>query len=100
MSPRLSATLLAVAALFSLPFAAPAQQLAEEWRPYIETCIEAFGPERCMFESNFPVDLGACSYATLWNAFKRITQAASAIEKHALFSGTATTVYALDLPAV
>lgn len=78
---------------------APSAQLAEEWRPYIETCIEAFGPERCMFESNFPVDMGACSYATLWNAFKRLAAGASAAEKTALFSGTATKLYRLELPA-
>ena len=74
---------------------APSEQLAEEWRPYIETCIEAFGPERCMFESNFPVDMGSCSYATLWNAFKRIAAGYSADEKTALLSGTAKKVYRL-----
>jgi predicted TIM-barrel fold metal-dependent hydrolase len=74
---------------------APSEQLAEEWRPYIETCIEAFGPQRCMFESNFPVDMGSCSYATLWNAFKRIAAGYSADEKTALFSGTAKKVYRL-----
>jgi predicted TIM-barrel fold metal-dependent hydrolase len=76
---------------------APSEQLAEEWRPYIETCIEAFGPQRCMFESNFPVDMGSCSYATLWNAFKRIAAGASAAEKTALFSGTASKVYRLSI---
>ena len=48
------------------------QDLEKAWRPYIETCIEAFGPQRSMFESNFPVDKGMCSYPVLWNAFKRI----------------------------
>jgi L-fuconolactonase len=76
---------------------APSRQLAEEWRPYIETCIEAFGAERCMFESNFPVDMGSCSYATLWNAFKILSKGASAAEKAALFSGTAAKVYKLEL---
>jgi len=76
---------------------APSEQLAREWAPYIETCIEAFGPERCMFESNFPVDMGACTYAVLWNAFKRIAAGYSADEKAALFSGTASKVYRLDL---
>ena len=76
---------------------APSTQLAQEWAPYIETCIEAFGPTRCMFESNFPVDMGSCSYATLWNAFKHIAKGASAAEKTALFSGTATKVYKLEL---
>jgi len=76
---------------------APSTQLAAEWGPYIETCIEAFGPERCMFESNFPVDMGACDYPTLWNAFKRIAKGYSAEEKTALFSGTATRTYRLEL---
>jgi predicted TIM-barrel fold metal-dependent hydrolase len=74
---------------------APSQQLADEWRPYIETCIEAFGAERCMFESNFPVDMGSCTYATLWNAFKRIAAGYSPAEKEALFSATASRVYRL-----
>jgi L-fuconolactonase len=72
-------------------------QLATEWAPYIGTCIEAFGPERCMFESNFPVDLGSGSYATIWNAFKRIAAGASADEKTALFSATAAEAYRLHL---
>jgi L-fuconolactonase len=76
---------------------APSTQLAAEWGPYIETCIEAFGAERCMFESNFPVDMGSCSYATLWNAFKHVAKGASAAEKTALFSGTATKVYRLEI---
>ena len=77
--------------------AAPSSQLAEEWRPYIETCIEAFGADRCMFESNFPVDLGSCTYDRLWNAFKILAKGASADEKTALFSGTAKRVYRLEL---
>jgi len=71
-------------------------QLADAWRPYIETCIEAFGASRAMFESNFPVDKGSCSYQALWNAFKRIAAEASPDEKHALFAGTAMRVYRLD----
>lgn len=74
------------------------QDLAQVWRPYIETCIEAFGPARCMFESNFPVDKGTCSYSTLWNAFKRLTAEYTAAEKAALYSGTASKVYRLALP--
>jgi L-fuconolactonase len=69
------------------------EELAAAWRPYIEVCIAAFGPERAMFESNFPVDKGSCSYHVLWNAFKRITAGCSAPEKAALFSGTATRFY-------
>jgi L-fuconolactonase len=76
---------------------AHSEQLAREWKPYIETCIEAFGPNRCMFESNFPVDIGSCSYPVLWNAFKRIAQNYSAAEKTALFSGTAARVYRVKI---
>ena len=47
-------------------------ELANAWRPVMETCIETFGAARCMFESNFPVDKGMCSYVSCWNAFKRI----------------------------
>ena len=70
--------------------------LALAWRPYVETCIEVFGPQRCMFESNFPVDKQSCSYGALWNAFKRITQACSSAEKAALYHGTAARVYGLS----
>ncbi|HTV95216.1 MAG TPA: amidohydrolase family protein [Steroidobacteraceae bacterium] len=76
---------------------ATSEQLAAEWKPYVETCIEAFGAGRCMFESNYPVDAGSCSYAVLWNAFKRLAAGASTDEKAALFSGTAARVYRLGL---
>jgi L-fuconolactonase len=72
------------------------EELAAAWRPYIETCIGGFGPERAMFESNFPVDKGSCGYAALWNAFKRIAASCTAAEKAALFSGTATKFYRLS----
>src|SRR6266852_5526158 len=71
------------------------EQLAALWRPYIETCIEAFGPQRAMFESNFPVDKGGGSYHVFWNAFKRLASDCSADEKAALFSGTASRFYRL-----
>jgi len=74
------------------------QELADTWRPYVETCIEAFGPGRCMFESNFPPDKQSCGYTELWNAFKRITAGASADEKKALYSGTAARVYRMTAP--
>jgi predicted TIM-barrel fold metal-dependent hydrolase len=76
---------------------ASAQALADEWRPYVEACVEAFGARRCMFESNFPVDVGSCDYATLWNAFKVVARDYSADEKAALFSDTARRVYRLDV---
>jgi predicted TIM-barrel fold metal-dependent hydrolase len=71
------------------------QDVADAWRPWIEACIEAFGPARCMFESNFPVDRMSCSYATLWNAFKHLAAGASASEKADLFADTARRVYRL-----
>ncbi len=74
------------------------QELAATWKPYIETCIELFGPERCMFESNFPPDKQSCGYTELWNAFKHITAGASAAEKTALYSGTAARVYKMIKP--
>ena len=73
------------------------EALAAAWRPYIETCIEAFGTERAMFESNFPPDKGQCSYQVIFNAFKRIAAHCSEAEKDALFSKTATEVYRLRL---
>lgn len=72
-------------------------ELAETWRPYIEPCIEAFGVDRCMFESNFPPDKQTCGYGELWNAFKIITKNASAAEKTALYSGTAARVYGMKM---
>jgi predicted TIM-barrel fold metal-dependent hydrolase len=80
---------------FDAPQDAGSERLAALWRPYIETCIEAFGVDRCMFESNFPVDRYTCAYRVLWNAFKRIAAGCSASEKAALFSGTARRVYRL-----
>ena len=68
-------------------------EFVEAQRRYYLHTIECFGPDRCMFESNFPVDKGSCSFRTLWNAFKRITSGASQNEKAALFSGTARRVY-------
>jgi predicted TIM-barrel fold metal-dependent hydrolase len=73
------------------------EQLTAAWRPYIETSVEAFGPQRCMFESNFPPDKGSCSYQVIFNAFKRIAMACSEAEKTALFSKTAIDIYRLKL---
>ncbi len=71
-------------------------ELANAWRPYMEALIEEFGADRCMFESNFPVDKAMCSYPVLWNAFKRIASGCSATEKTALFLDTAAGFYRLD----
>lgn len=71
------------------------EQLARDWKPWIEPCIEMFGPGRCMFESNFPVDKGMCSYSVLWNGFKRLAGGASPHEKAMLFHDTAARFYRL-----
>jgi L-fuconolactonase len=63
--------------------------------PYYEYTIEKFGADRCMFESNFPVDAASCSYTVLWNSFKRLTAKYSATEKAKLFHDTAARVYRL-----
>lgn len=79
------------------PMPPSSEQAAAAWRPYIETCIETFGPNRAMFESNFPPDKGQCSYQVIFNAFKRIAAQYSETEKTALFSNTATDFYRLKL---
>ncbi|MBT3703591.1 MAG: amidohydrolase family protein [Alphaproteobacteria bacterium] len=70
--------------------------LMEATRRYYEHTIEQFGVARCMFESNFPVDMVSCSYNVLWNSFKRLAADYSAVEKAALFHDTATRVYRLE----
>lgn len=72
------------------------RMLAEAWKPCIETCIELFGPERCMFESNFPVDKQSFGYSEVWNAFKRLTRGMSAHERGQLFKGTAARFYRIE----
>lgn len=77
------------------PAPAGHQALAQAWQPYIDLCLEAFGPERCMFESNFPVDLQSCSYSALWNAFKWATRTLSESERRELFYRSACRAYRL-----
>ncbi|HTH80790.1 MAG TPA: amidohydrolase family protein [Ramlibacter sp.] len=74
---------------------ATSEELAQAWKPAVETCIEAFGANRAMFESNFPVDKACCTYRTLWNAFKRLAANCSDSEKADLFAGTAIRAYRL-----
>ena len=73
------------------------EEIAAAWRPWLESGIDLFGAERCMFESNFPVQKRWSSYQVTWNAFKRIAAGASADEKAALFAGTAARVYGVRL---
>ncbi len=72
------------------------EEVAQAWRPYVETCIEAFGPTRCIMESNFPVDKQSCGYGVLWNAMKRVTSSCTPSEKAAMYAGTAARVYRLE----
>ncbi len=78
----------------SMPPASDA--VARAWRPFVEPCVEYFGAQRCMFESNFPVQKRWCSYQVVWNAFKRVASGASIEEKQALFAGSAVRAYALE----
>jgi predicted TIM-barrel fold metal-dependent hydrolase len=72
-------------------------ELARAWQPYVETALEAFGPDRCMMESNFPPDGRSCGFVPLWNALKHIVRDCTPDEQRALFSGTAARVYRLDV---
>ncbi len=70
-------------------------QLVEAQKRYYEHTIECFGPDRCMFESNFPVDRLSISYHVLYNAFKKMVSHFSDSEKLEMFYGTASSVYDL-----
>ena len=74
---------------------ATADELVATWGEPIRFCIETFGPDRCMFESNFPVDGVSCTYADLWAAFEQIADGYSPSERDDLFAGTATRAYRL-----
>ena len=71
------------------------EQLAERTAPYYNWCIETFGADRCMFESNFPVDKASFSYNVMWNAFKRMSKGYSESERSSLFHDTAAKFYRL-----
>jgi predicted TIM-barrel fold metal-dependent hydrolase len=71
------------------------EELADAWKPHVDTCIDIFGAGRCMFESNFPPDKCGVSARVLWNAFKRLVADASESEKAHLFAATAIRVYGL-----
>ena len=81
------------------PLPPSSEALASIWRPFVDTSIDLFGPRRCLFESNFPVDKGMVGYGCLWNAFKRLAAGYSEAEKAALFAGTASEVYRLSREA-
>jgi L-fuconolactonase len=79
------------------PQPATSDEFVAAQRRYYERTIEVFGPERCMFESNFPVDRFSLSYPVVWNGFKKMTQGFSPTERAAMFSGTARRVYRLSV---
>jgi L-fuconolactonase len=72
------------------------EEVAAVWRDPVRYCIDTFGPDRCMFESNFPVDKVSMSYATLWAAFDLMSTTYSPAERAALFHDTAARAYRLD----
>ncbi len=71
--------------------------LAEGLGPLVEHCIQQFGPDRCMFESNFPVDKVSYSYNVLYNAFKRLSKGYSSVERAAMFHDTAARLYNINV---
>lgn len=71
-------------------------EVAQRIRPYVEFCVETLGADRCMFESNFPVDKNGFNYHVMWNAYKRVVQELSAGEKDSLFFGTAAKTYGIE----
>lgn len=73
-------------------------RIAAYWRPEVDHAIDAFGAERCMVESDFPVDGRLCDYVTLWNAFKKLTMDRTPEERSALFVETAARVYGVPVP--
>jgi L-fuconolactonase len=73
------------------------EELAESMAPFMTYCIEQFGPNRCMFESNFPVDKVSYSYNVMYNAFKRLSKGYAAAERAAMFHDTAARVYRIDV---
>jgi L-fuconolactonase len=72
------------------------EELAASMLPFMSYCIEQFGPQRCMFESNFPVDKVAYSYNVMYNAFKRLSWEYSPSERAAMFHDTAARVYRIQ----
>jgi L-fuconolactonase len=79
--------------------AVPPYRMSRPSSDAVSFTIEKFGVDRCLFESNYPVDKVSCSYAVLWNSFKRLTAVYSADEKAKLFDGTAQRVYRLTGPS-
>lgn len=80
------------------PMPPTSDELAAAAQPYLDYLIETFGVDRCMFESNFPVEKVSCSYGVLWNAYKKIAKGCSAEEKARLFHDSAVAAYRVESP--
>ena len=96
-NPYAAVSISAMRALREREMPPASRELADAYRPMVTYAVEKLGPQRCMFESNFPIDKNYTSYGVLWNAFKRLAQAYSADEAKLLLSGTANTTYKLGL---
>ena len=70
--------------------------MARDQRDHLLAAIDLFGPDRCLFESNFPVDMPFVVHVALWNGFKRVTAGFSRAEREAMFHDVAARVYRLD----
>ena len=73
------------------------EELAESMSPWMSYCIDQFGPDRCMFESNFPPDKVSYSYNVMYNAFKRLSKGYSSTERAAMFHDNAVRVYRINV---
>jgi L-fuconolactonase len=82
----------------AIPLDRRIERAITDWSPYISECIEAFGPRRCMFESNFPIDGRFLPYAAVWGVFDHISSSLTKSERAELFAGTAARTYDLDIP--
>ncbi len=96
-NPYADVSLSAMRALREREMPPTSDELADAYRPMVSYAVEKLGAERCMFESNFPIDKNYTSYLVLWNTFKRLAQIYSTDEARLLLSGTANTTYKLGL---
>jgi predicted TIM-barrel fold metal-dependent hydrolase len=96
-NPMISYSMPAMRAFYQRAKPPTSMEVAEVYRPFVSYAIDKLGPQRCMFESNFPVDKTMVGYPILWNAFKRLAQPYSLDERRALLGGTAASVYRIEI---
>ncbi|WP_328549624.1 amidohydrolase family protein [Streptomyces sp. NBC_00366] len=75
--------------------AAPDSWSVDDLRPYTETALEAFGPHRLMFGSDWPVCTATATYGEVLSLTRELTRGLDAGERADVFDGTATRVYGL-----